>query len=374
MKKSLIIAILYLSFLSLGLPDQLLGVAWPEMRRGLGQSLDKAGLLVTISTLCGAIAGYSSGYLTKRFSTSVIISISTFMTIVGILGYATSNNWCFVMLISIPFGLGGGAIDSIFNNYAAKHLGSKHVNWLHGFWGVGATLGPMILTIVYSLNYNWKVALYIVAFAQLLLMSVFIITKNIWEKPIKIKEDTSFKTSIISINTFLSAFFFAIYTGLEASAGLWYYSYMVDYKHLSAVYAGSIITLFWVVYTSGRFLIGYITKWFNDKTIITASIILSLISFVLLYFDIYFAIAITGLAFAGIYPCMITESYKRFSPNVAETLIGHQVGATYLGVAIITPLIGYICQKVGLNFLIPIFAILGLCLFLIDIKLRKLSK
>ncbi len=373
MKQCFVLLILYVTFISTGLSDQVLGVAWPNMRLDFNQSLDKAGVLVALLTFASAVAGYMGSYITSRFDIAKIIIYGTVLIIIGMGGYVLSGHWAFVLVSAVPMGFGLGAIDCVLNNYAAKNLYSRHINWLHGFWGVGATLGPMILTGVYALDLSWRIGFLIIIAIQSLLLFTFLVTKDIWQvREVKVEKEI-YKKSIISLNTFLSSLFFGIYVSLETAIGLWYYSYLIDYKDLSVVFAGSIISGYWAVFTIGRFVIGYLTKWFSDRFIITASIIMSIILLVFVMFDYYIAVVAIGFALAGIYPCMVNETHKRFKPKIADILMGQQIGTSYLALVVLVPFIGFLSEKFGLQHLISIFIILAFSLLLIDIRLRKLS-
>ncbi len=372
-KKNLILIILYLSFVSIGLPDSALGVAWPEMRLDFKQSLDKLGILVSIVILCSAISGYSSGYIAKRFSIAQIIIISTILIVIGLLGYAVSQSWLFMLMAGVPFGLGAGAIDCSLNNYAAKNLSSRHVNWLHGFWGIGTTLGPVIITSMYAFDLSWRIGFAIILAILILLLVTFIATRNIWQSN-ETETKKEIKGFVLSPDAVLSCLFFGVYVTLESSVGLWYYSYLIDYKMIDTLYAGAIISAYWGVFAIGRFGVGYVSKWITDTKIISISIVIAIVCLIFALFDFYAAIVVLGFALAGIYPCMVTLTHKRFKPEIAEALMGQQIGSSYLALVILVPAIGVISDKYGLNYLVPVFITLGVVLFLLNLRLKRLVK
>lgn len=376
-KKLLILAVLYLGFISLGLPDQILGVAWPSMRLEFAKPLDYAGILVSIYTVFSAISGYLGGYFISKFSLRRILIVSSFLTVVGIFGYGMSPNWYVVILFAVPFGLGAGAIDSALNNYVAINYSSKHMNWLHGFWGIGSTLGPLILTGVFAMGLSWRIGYFTIASIQLLLVLIFILTRNLWNEDKKIEKPVLKNTNIASVGTFLSALFFFLYVSTEASIGLWYYSVLVEQRNVPIVVAGSLITAYWAFLTIGRFFTGSLTAHVKDKTIITFGLLLALVAMVFLSVNSnlthVLGLVIVGFGLAGIYPCMMNETHKRFDTNTAQILMGHQVGSASLGFAIMVPLIGVLIQRLGLNSLIPILSIILVMMLLIDLKIRKLS-
>ncbi len=374
MKKNLVLIILYLAFISIGLPDSIWGVAWPTMRLDFGQSIDSLGFLVSIITLSSAIAGYTSGYISKRFDVGTILLLSTIFIIIGFMGYITTTHWIFILMFAIPCGLGGGAIDCALNNYAAKNFSSRHVNWLHGFWGIGTTIGPIILTSLYIFDLSWKVGFLVILIIQIVFLVIFFKTKNIWAQAnIEPTESANSKNYFISFDGILSSLFFGFYVSLEASIGLWYSSYIIDYKNLSKEYAGLLISLYWGVFTFGRFVVGVLTKWVSDNNIITVGIIVAGCSLILMYFGFDYAIIFTGFALSGIYPCMINLTHKRFKPQDADAIMGQQIGTSYLSLVALVPLIGYLSEKFGLQYLMLMFLTLSVLLLILNIRLSKLK-
>ncbi len=375
MNKIIVLFVLYITFISLGLPDQVLGVAWPYMRLDYLKTLDYAGVLTFIVTIFTAISGYASGYVISKMKMTNVVVFSILLIILGTLGYAYSNQWLFVVLSSIPLGLGAGSIDSALNNYASINLSSRAVNFLHGFWGVGATLGPLVFSTMYAFELSYRKGYIFLAVLQLLILIVFLLFKKYLNPD---KDDTvevkTQKMNIIGIDTFLSSLFFFLYVALEMSVGLWYYSYLVEFKSYEAASAGFLIAFYWASLTLGRFLVGALTKKMSDKTLITLGISLSFLGLALLYFNIYLiGLIIIGLSLAGLYPCMINITHSRFETKVATVLMGHQVGSAALGAALLVPLIGFILQKTVLSNVLWIFFALALGLFLIDLRLRRLN-
>lgn len=377
-KNNLLIIVLYLSFISLGLPDQILGVAWPTMRMEFSKSLGYAGLIVLLVTVFSAISSYFGGYFLKKFKLSNILIASGFLTAAGLLGYGLSPAWWMLLLFTLPLGFGAGAIDVALNNYVATNFSSKHMNWLHGCWGIGASLGPAIMTSVIVLKMTWRAGYTVIALIQFFLVLIFIFTQKIWcnsNSETKIETKVK-KQNIISLDTFLSSAFFFIYVAVEGCIGLWFYSILIEHRQTSVGLAGTFIVIYWSSLTVGRFIIGAILKYIEAKNIITYGIIFAVISMFLLIPHSsglsVFALCLAGLGLSGIYPCMMSETPKRFNEEISAILMGHQVGSTYLGFATLVPLVGVLIQKLGLHCLIPILIILLMSLFMIDRRLRRL--
>ena len=370
--------ILYLAFIALGLPDQLLGIAWPTMRIDFQKSLDSAGLYAFLVTIFTSISGYFNGNISTKYSVNKILIYSVLLTAIGILGHSISPNWLIFLLFAIPTGLGAGSVDSTLNNYVAMNFSSRHMSWLHAFWGIGSTLGPLIMILAFTLGLNWRGGYFIVSVLLFLLMTLFIFSSKIFEKtPAQIiKETSSKKIRIISINSFLSTSFFFIYTATEGGVGLWIYSVMTEARNFDTNLAGILVSIYWASLTIGRIIVGFITKKYTDKQIIFFGLLLSLFSMILLCFinQISTTIALITLGFglSGIYPCMMNDTHKRHEIQKAQILMGHQVGAASLGFAFMIPLLGFVIQRIGLNFLPVILIFFVLYMISIELKLRRL--
>ena len=377
-EKVIILILLYIAFVALGLPDQLLGVAWPTMRIDFGQNLDAAGIITFSVTIFSAFAGFVNGYIAKKFSVSKILVVSVFLTAVGCLGYALSPNWLTFLLFVIPSGLGAGSVDSSLNNYVALNYSSRHMSWLHGFWGIGSTLGPLIMTFAFIKNLTWRGGYAIVGII-LLLMSMIFMFKQFGSSQSKVQGELKIDKkpiNMVTLNTFLSATFFFFYTATEGGIGLWIYSVMTEQRGFNPVLAGTLVAIYWGSLTFGRFMVGFITKKLCDNTIILSSILIALISMLLLCIPTHTTTIIgliaLGMGLSGIYPCTMNATHSRYELKKAKILMGHQVGSACLGFAIMTPLLGIIIQRIGLNFLPVITTCFVIILLSIELRLRKL--
>jgi fucose permease len=381
-RKKLILITLYIAFIALGLPDQLLGVAWPTLRSDFNLDLKSAGIATFIGTFCSAMAGYFSGYIAKKYSVSTILIISVLLTAIGNLGYSLSPCWLFFVFFVIPTGLGAGSVDSALNNYVSLNYSSRHMSWLHAFWGIGSTLGAIIMTLAFVIDLKWRGGYFIVGIILFLLSLIFVYSRNLWieKKDVLETKNISQKNSVqmVTLNTFLSSSFFFIYTATEGGMGLWSCSMMIEDRGFSTVLAGLMVSSYWGALTVGRIIVGFLTKKYKDKDIILCSIILSLIAVLMVIIPnkvtTILGIILLGLGLSGIYPCTMNETHKRYERETAKILVGHQVGSACLGFAVMTPLIGIIIQKIGLNYLPVIIFIMCIFMLMIEMKLRKLSK
>ena len=384
--QKLLLIISYLSFISLGLPDQILGVAWVDMRSYFSKPLDYGGVLLFITTIFTITSSFLSSWFIEKFNISKILILSCFLTAIAIMGYGLSFQWWNLIIFSIILGLGAGTIDATLNDWAAKNYSPKHMNFLHGFWGVGATLGAFIMTNTIKYASSWRFGYIIVALIQFILFIIFITSRKLWKIT-----NTSYKTKleekntnnknkkILSFEAISSMVFFSIYVCLESSIGLWFYSVMVESYNIKKEIAGILIVLYWGSLTLGRFLTGLMTKEFSSSKLITNGIIFAILGICFLFsknlYLITIGLILTGLSLSGLYPNMMHETPKRFNKETATILTGYQVGFANIGLAILTPMVGVILEKATLS-LFPIillsegFILLGINYYL----LKKLVK
>ncbi len=386
--QKLLLIISYLSFISLGLPDQILGVAWVDMRSYFSKPLDYGGVLLFITTIFTITSSFLSSWFIEKFNISKILILSCFLTAIAIMGYGLSFQWWNLIIFSIILGLGAGTIDATLNDWAAKNYSPKHMNFLHGFWGVGATLGAFIMTNTIKYASSWRFGYIIVALIQFILFIIFITSRKLWKIT-----NTSYKTKleekntnnknkkILSFEAISSMVFFSIYVCLESSIGLWFYSVMVESYNIKKEIAGILIVLYWGSLTLGRFLTGLMTKEFSSSKLITNGIIFAILGICFLFsknlYLITIGLILTGLSLSGLYPNMMHETPKRFNKETATILTGYQVGFANIGLAILTPMVGVILEKTSLS-LFPIillsegFILLGINYYLLK-KLVKLG-
>lgn len=362
--KLALLGILYLGFISLGLPDQSLGVAWPAMRQYFNKPLDWAGIIVFTTGILTAISGFSSGYFIRRYRVSTILTISCFLTASGILGYALTPIWSGILISTIFLGIGAGTIDGSLNDYVAKNYSSKHMNWLHGCWGIGATMGPAIMTFALTRYHDWQKGYLIISLIQFGLMFIFMATAPLWKKS-KVVATNVFEESnqqIWSLKPIMSLGIFFFYSTVEFSVGLWFYSVMVEQRGISIALAGSWITMYWAMLTFGRFAVGLISNKIGNQKIVIYSLFGAICGLSLLLFNypvmMVSGLLLTGFCFAGIYPAMMHETPRRFGNKLGAIMTGSQAGAAALGVVILSPLIGILITKTGLENLLPILLIL----------------
>ena len=372
----LLLIMIYLAFISLGLPDSLLGAAWPVMQTDFAQPLETAGLLYMIIAAGTIFSSLASGWLNEKLGTGRVIWISVALTALALLGigYSTSLTW--LVICAIPLGLGAGAIDAALNNYVALHYKAHHMHWLHCFWGVGASLGPIMMSYYMVNQGSWRVGYITIAYIQLSLAFLLILALPLWaiisrksqnEEEHTLNPDESDEQAyevkplkIKGVKYALFTFFF--YCGVESTLGLWGSSYLVNSKGMSAATAAQGVSFFYTGIMLGRLITGFILlKVSNHQLMIRIGQITALIGAMLLILPMpvqmsLVGFTIVGLGLAPIYPCMIHETPVRFGKTHSQSIIGYQMAVAYTGTTFLPPMLGLIASYTSIG-IFPYFAL-----------------
>jgi fucose permease len=354
--------IIYLAFISLGLPDSLLGVSWSLMQSEFGAQFETAGWL--FMTIAGGtiISSFASGALLKRFGTGIVTFVSVLMTAGALLGFHFSPSIFGLFICAIPLGLGAGAVDAGLNNYVASHYKAHHMSWLHCFWGVGATLGPVIMAQYISGQNSWRSGYLAIAGLQFVLVVILFFTLPLWNKVDGNNIDTAAKEQenttsglhgadakkplqIRGVKLALLSFLF--YCGAEATMGLWGSSFLVNVKGLSVEVAAKWVSLYYAGITIGRLITGFITLKIHNRTLIRMGQLIALVGAALLFLPLPSTFSLVGfimvgLGLAPIFPCMLHETPKRFGKKHSQTIMGYQMAVAYTGSTFLPPLLGFI--------------------------------
>lgn len=376
---NLLLLIIYLSFISLGLPDALLGSAWPIMYQQIRVPLSYSGIIFIIISIGTVISSLNSDRLTKRFSPKIVTAVSTALTMIGLFGFSISKNFISLCLWAVPYGLGAGSIDAALNNYVALHYESRHMSWLHCMWGIGATLGPYIMSIALAMNNNWRLGYRIIGFIQLILTIILFSTLSLWKKGES--KDDNVKTiplfEAIKISGVIEIMFsFFCYCAIEQTCGLWAATWLVKIKGINEVRAASFASFFFLGITVGRFISGFITYKLNDKQMVRlgqSTILIGLIMMFQPFSQIISLISliVIGLGCAPIYPSLIHITPILFGKDKSQSIIGIQMASAYVGNICMPPLFGIIAEKVGIN-LFPLYiTVLLVLMFLMHERLIK---
>ncbi len=370
---SLLLAVIYLVFISLGLPDSLLGAGWPAIYPELNIPVSYMGF-VSMTISCGTvISSLLSDKLTHRFGTRTVTSVSIFLTVVALFGFSFSARFWTLIVFAIPYGLGAGAIDAALNNYIALHYQAKHMSWLHCFWGVGTIVSPFIMGYAVT-NASWRDGYRIVGFIQLAIAVIMLLSLPLW-KGNRNADEAQRQKSVGLIGAlkikgvpFLLLGFFS-YCAAEATTMYWASTYFVEVKKLSAEQAANLASLFYIGLTAGRFISGFITERFGDRKMIVIGTCILACGILLLSLpvDAYaFAIAafiVIGLGCAPIYPCIIHSTPNNFGAENSGAIIGIQMASAYLGTTAIPPLFGLIGKTIGFSAM-PVYLLIFVILMI----------
>lgn len=378
-----LLILIYIAFISLGLPDSLLGSAWPVMHNELNVSYSSMGIITMIISFGTIISSLLSNRLTNKLGTRIVTVISVFLTVIALFGFSFSNQFWMLALFAIPYGLGAGAIDAALNNYVALHYKAKHMSWLHCFWGTGAIISPLIMGYALSTS-TWNNGYRIVGFVQLGIALLLLITLPVWkinEAPTREEKKNISILSALKIKgvPFLLIGFFA-YCAAEQTAMQWASTYFVEVIGVTEDRAATFASLFLIGITLGRFVSGFVTEKLGDKKmILIGSTILGLgIITLLLPFNSYIvaiiAFIIIGFGSGPIYPCIIHSTPFNFGKENSGAIIGIQMASAYVGTTFMPPLFGLIGNAIGFKIMpiyLLLFVILMVVMILIAFNLAK---
>ncbi|WEV72944.1 MFS transporter [Bifidobacterium sp. ESL0790] len=424
---NLLLAVIYLAFISLGLPDSLLGAAWPSMRPQMGVPISWVGGISMIISAGTIVSALLSDRLTLRFGTGKLTAVSVGTTAVALFGFSVAPNYWILALIAIPYGLGAGGVDAALNNYVAVHYASRHMSWLHCMWGIGASAGPYIMGFALSNGQGWSWGYRYISIIQVVLTAIIVLSLPLWkgrkevpagqsldgdesETPVHKTEgvaeveakvetvaDTGTVTqtdsqpgpvkplglrgvfAIRGAKEILVMFF--CYCGIETTAGLWASSYMVGHDGIGKVLAASLASLFYLGITAGRALSGFMTMKFDDPTMIRIGQAVLGVGVVIMLLPLpghvatIVGLVLVGLGCAPIYPCTIHATPAYFGADRSQAIVGVQMASAYSGSLLMPPLFGLVAQHVSMS-LFPwyILVMLGLMVAMHETLRRKVAR
>ena len=356
---AVLLVIIYLSFISLGLPDSLLGSAWPSMYPGMGVSIESAGIASMIVAGGTIVSSLFSDRVVRKLGTGLVTFLSVAMTAVALMGISFSKSFLPLCLWAIPLGLGAGSVDAALNSFVALHYKAQHMNWLHCFWGVGASAGPLILSAQLARGAGWSTGYRIIALIQLALTVVLFVSLPLWKKARMPAEAQSAHrkspgilglTRLPGVKPVLAAFF--CYCAMEATIGLWGSSYLVAVRQLPAETAAQWISLFYLGITAGRFLSGFLSMRLRQRQMVWLGALLIGGGVIVLLLPVsglplLAGLFLLGLGCAPIYPSLIHETPENFGSTHAQALMGMQMAAAYVGTTFMPPLFGALASGTG---------------------------
>lgn len=380
----LLLAVIYMSFISLGLPDALLGSAWPSMYREFQVPVSYAGIISMIIAAGTIVSSLQSDRLTRRLGTGKVTAISVAMTAVALLGFSMSHSFWLLCLWAVPYGLGAGSVDAALNNYVALHYTSRHMSWLHCMWGLGALTGPYIMGFVLTAGHKWNMGYLSISVIQVILTAVIIFSLPMWKKRTDAvsgenQEDDETKkqngkplgiaqaVKIPGVKEILITFF--CYCAVEQTAGLWGSSFLVLHHGISAEEAARFASLFYLGITIGRAVCGFITMRLDDANMVRMGcgvMLLGLSMFLLPggSAPAKAGLVLVGLGCAPVYPSIIHSTPERFGADKSQAIIGIQMAVAYVGTCLMPPFFGVIADKISIG-LFPVFLFLLLALMFV---------
>ena len=380
---SLLLIIIFIAFISLGLPDSLLGSGWPAMQPQLSVPISYAGIISMIIAAGTIISSLLSDRLTKKFGVGLVTAISVLMTAAALLGFSISGSFILLCLWAIPYGLGAGAVDAALNNYVAVHYTSKHMNWLHCFWGIGAMTGPYIMGFYLTQGLEWSNGYMTVGVLQTVLVVILFCSLPLWKKreagsagePVPAKKISQL-LQIRGVKYVLFAFF--SYCALEITAGLWASTYLVNQRGVSVETAAWYASLFFIGITAGRFLSGFISNQLGDKKMILIGIYIIFFGVAAIWIPTgtdllcLIGLILIGLGCAPIYPSIIHSTPENFGAENSQAIVGLQMASAYTGSTFMPPLFGMVANFTGF-YLYPIYLLIFAILILIMINTANKS-
>lgn len=384
----LLLLIIYLSFISLGLPDALLGAAWPSMYRELHVSISYAGAISMIIAFGTIISSLQSDRLTRKLGTGKVTAISVAMTAVALFGFSISHSFVALCLWAIPYGLGAGSVDASLNNYVALHYESKHMSWLHCMWGIGAAAGPYIMGYVLTNGRSWNSGYRVISVLQIILTMILIFSLPLWKNRPEIIDDNGQEVSAKALSLreviripgakeIMVCFF--CYCALEQTAGLWASSYLSLYKGVSAETAATFASMFYIGITVGRALSGFVTMKLNDVQMIRLGQVLIAVGILIMFLPFgqtlsLVGLIVIGLGYAPIYPCIIHSTPTHFGADKSQAIIGIQMASAYVGTLLMPPVFGLIANHITVALLPVYLFIILILMFVMHEALTKKTK
>lgn len=375
---NLLLVLIYICFISLGLPDSLLGSAWPIIHQEISVPMSYAGVVSLVISFGTIVSSLVSDKAVRKFGTGKITAVSVALTAIGLFGFYTADSFLLLILWSLPYGIGGGGVDAVLNNYVALHYKAQHMSWLHCFWGVGACISPYIMSFSLVKLESWNYGYLIVSIIQIILSVFVFMSLPLWKenkvtaiergaevsdtygKSLSIKE-------IISIPGAVSCFvtFFA-YCALELTSSLWASSYLVQDRGVSPETASAFASLFYIGITVGRAINGFLAMKLSDRFLIRIGLGIILFGIILMAIPVgeIFALIgfiIIGLGCAPVYPCIIHMTPGLFGKDKSQSMIGIQMACAYCGFMIMPPLFGLIANHISIS-LLPVFLLVMLLL------------
>lgn len=359
---SSLILLAFLAFISLGLPDTLLGVAWPTMRAQFARPISSLGILLTCSTSGYLLSSFCSGLIVPRIGVGWLLTASCAVVVVSLTTYAISPSWWLLLPAAFAGGIGAGAIDAGINAFGAKAFTPRVLNWLHACWGIGASAGPIIMTSVLALQASYRVGYGIVASIMVAMTILFFVTRRAWTDRVStdgvapLQPHASMRESVAQPLVVGQALFYVLYGGVEASAGNWIYTLLTESRNVSVEAAGATVSVFWGSITAGRIVFGQVAHHLRGEAVLRIGMIGAIAGAVLFHSSMPLAATLVGACLLGLmlaptYPTLMALTPERVGERFAVHAVALQVSGCGLGVALIPALVGIAARRFGIEIL-----------------------
>ena len=380
-RSKLLLLLCFTAFISLGLPDALLGVAWPTMADEFSTTLDRLGIIMTGGTIGYALSSFMIGAIVSRIGLAGLLIQSASLTVIALVLFVFVPNWYWMPLVALIAGLGGGGIDAGLNAYVEKHYSSRIMQWLHASFGVGVTLGPAIMTLSLAMTGLWRPGYLLVAFLMLLMLSAFIHYRGLWSDQSDTGEnDTQGSASMLATlklpSAWLSMLAFFLYTSAEIGLGFWAFTLLTESRDVVLATAGLWVTIYWGSFTVGRVVAGVLAPKLGEMRLTLYGLFISLIGLVFFTLQMggpggVYGLALIGLGFAPTFPALLSTTSERVAKAHVTNLIGMQISAAGVGLVVMPLSLGLLVSNVGLDVLAHVFLAMTASVLLLLISMRK---
>ena len=383
---SLLLAVIYVAFISLGLPDSLLGSAWPTMSQDLNVPVAWAGGISAVISMFTIVSALLSDRMTLKFGAGKVTAVSVALTAAALAGFSVTSNYWVLLAIAIPYGLGAGGVDGALNNYVAIHYESRHMSWLHCMWGVGAASGPYIMGAVITGGGTWNGGYRCIAIIQIVLTAVLLCSLPLWKGRPQVQDasGSAVEAKTLSVKEVLQLrgvknvlICFFCYCALEQTTGLWASSYLTLYKGVPAEMAASFASMFFIGITAGRALNGFLAMKLSDVQMVRMGQGLIACGIIVMLLPLGAAVSLAGFVLIGlgcapVYPCLIHATPAHFGADKSQAVIGIQMACAYVGTSLMPPLFGLIAAHITVS-LLPAYllALLALMTVMHERLLRR---
>lgn len=365
---TLLLVIIYLAFISLGLPDSLLGTAWPAAYKDLGVSVSMAGIVSAVISCGTIISSLMSSRVIRKLGTGLTTTVSVFLTAAALFGFSLSPGYWTMVLFAIPLGLGAGSVDAALNNFVALHYKARHMNWLHSFWGIGASLGPVIMSYFLARS-GWRSGYSAIGWIQTVLVAILVSSLPLWKRVSNGQQAAETAGKVFSIKELLGikgakqalATFFC-YCAVESTTGLWGSSFLVLSRGISPETAASWVSLYYFGITFGRFMSGFLTMRITNKKLVRIGLCMIVLGILFIMaptvdFILMCGFFMIGLGCAPVFPSLIHDTPENFGSDVSQSMIGLQMACAYIGTTAMPPLFGLVGQYISMS-LLPFYLII----------------